>query len=65
MALYTVSAQVALSTFQRPKPTCGIAWPVFNLMVAIFADVYTDVVVVEENRKLKVVWVGVWGGVEG
>lgn len=42
MALYTVSAQVALSTFHKPKPTCGISAPVLSLRVgeAIFANVW-------------------------
>jgi hypothetical protein len=39
--LYTVSAQVALSTFHRPKPTCGIGWPELSVIVgeAIVTDV--------------------------
>ena len=31
MALYTWSAQVLLVTFQRPKPTSGISYPLLSL----------------------------------
>ena len=33
MALYTWSAQVSLFTFQSPKPTRGIGWPVLSFKV--------------------------------
>lgn len=33
MALYTTSAQVPLSTFHSPSPTCGIPAPLLSLIV--------------------------------
>jgi hypothetical protein len=33
MALYTTSAQVFLSTFHSPSPTCGILAPLLSLIV--------------------------------